>query len=439
MSFEISMLIAVIILTASVLYGIPIPVAFAIPSVWMIVTMGGDPLMLLVASYGKVNSVVLLAIPFFIIAGGFLKYGKLGDVLIHWIETFFGHLKGGLYFAVTVASAVFGSVCGSGTATMACIGSILAPQLKERKYNPGLYAAVISCSGPLGILIPPSAIMILYAWCTDTSVLACFLSTIIPGIMLTTLMALVGVILERKSTEIVTLEKKSFVDYSKSIAKTTTKSIPAILMPVIILGGIYGGLMTPCESGAVAVVYSIFAGIFIYKAITFKSFCGIMVETTVTNGVIFMLIMYAAVLSRLFLQGGLPEMLVNLIHTMTDNPTTVLVILNVIMVIVGMITDDVCGVLICAPIMAPICTYYGIDLVHFAAILGVNIGMGNVTPPCAPYTYLASRITGVPVIKIFKYSFILILFAYLPVLIITTYVPEVATWLPQLILGDKLI
>ena len=195
MSFELLLALAVIILTVSIIYGVPIPYAFAAPVVLFVLVQGINPEMLLVTTYGKVYSLVLLAIPFYIMAGVIMEKGKIGELLVDWIDCFTGKMKGGLAVAATVSSAVFGSVCGSGSATVACIGGIMAPRMKARNYNPGIIGAVICCAGPLGLLIPPSSIQILYAWSTNQSVLACFLSTVIPGIMLTILLSIVSALL----------------------------------------------------------------------------------------------------------------------------------------------------------------------------------------------------------------------------------------------------
>ena len=439
MSFEVAMILAVILLTAAILYGVPIPFAFAAPVVLFVFAMNLNPQMLLITTFGKVSSMVLLAIPFFIMAGGIMEKGKIGELLVEWIDCFTGQIKGGLVVATTLASAVFGSVSGSGSATVACIGSIMAPRMKERNYNPGVYAAVICCAGPLGLLIPPSAIQILYAWSTNQSVLACFLATVVPGVILTALLSLVAYFLIKKDPQIPDVVRLPIKDRGKLFVRTSGKSFPALLMPIIILGGIYGGFMTPCEAAAISVAYAVPVSIFYYKAMDLKDLRKVLTDAAITTGVIFMLLTFVSILSRLFVQEGLPDLILQALTAISNEKWAILIMINVILLVLGMITDDICGTLIAAPILVPICTSIGVSPIHLAAILGVNLGMGNITPPCAPFIFLTSRITGVPAAQIMKYSVFLILFAYIPVLILTTFVPEVALWLPRMILGDKLM
>lgn len=439
MSFELLLALAVIILTVSIIYGVPIPYAFAAPVVLFVLVQGINPEMLLVTTYGKVYSLVLLAIPFYIMAGVIMEKGKIGELLVDWIDCFTGKMKGGLAVAATVSSAVFGSVCGSGSATVACIGGIMAPRMKARNYNPGIIGAVICCAGPLGLLIPPSSIQILYAWSTNQSVLACFLSTVIPGIMLTILLSIVSALL-LKYDKVYKLPDPPVMNVKargKKFIRVIKKSIPALLMPFIILGGIYGGFMTPTEAGAVAIIYAIPVAMFYYKSMGLKELKEVLTEAGITTGAILCLLTFVSIMSRLFLQEGLPDIILNALTMISDEKWAVLLMINLILIILGMITDDICGTLIAAPILVPVCLEIGVSPIHFAAILGVNLGMGNITPPCAPFIFLSSRITGIPAAPIMKYSFILIVACYLPVLILTTYIPELALWLPTTILGDK--
>lgn len=442
MEFTGALILCVIVLTTAIVYGVPIPYAFAAPVTILVFVQDINPIMLLTTTFGKVNSLVLLAIPFFIMAGNVMEKGKIGGLLVDWIQCFTGRVKGGLAVATVVTSAVFGSVCGSGSATVACIGSILSPKMKEAGYNPGVIGAVICCSGPLGLLIPPSAIQILYAWSTDQSVLACFLSTVTPGILLVICMSIVSIVLVKndKTYKIADMgPAPAPKEWATSFLKTTKKSFPALLMPVIILGGIYGGIMTPCEAGAVSIVYAIPVAMFYYKAMSAKELKEVLTDAGITTGVIFMLLTFVSILSRLFLQEGLPQIILNVLTSISEEQWAILLMMNVILVILGMITDDICGTIIAAPILVPVCISIGVSPIHFAAILGVNLGMGNITPPCAPFIFLSSRITNIPAGSIIKKSMYYILFAYLPVLIVTTYIPDLSLWLPRLVLGGKMV
>lgn len=335
----------------------------------------------------------------------------------------------------TVSCAVFGSICGSGAATLSCIGTIMTPKMRERKYPMGVCAAVLCCAAPIGMLIPPSSIQILFAWAGNLSVLACFLSTVIPGIILTTLISIVSWVLCRNNKEIVVTEQVTRKEWLSNTKKSTVRAIPALVMPVMVLGGIYGGLMTPSEAAGVACIYAIFASVYIYRAVKLGELKGVFLDTATTTGVIMVMLAVIMVLSRIFVQENIPDTILNALLSISDNKYVILLIINLFLVIIGMVMDDVSGTLLCAPILIPIAIGLGVSPYHMAAILGVNLGMGNVTPPTAPFLYLSSRICNVSTKHILMPSLYIIVFAYIPTIIITTYFPWVALWLPKLILG----
>lgn len=247
--------IAIAILMGSLLLGVSIPFAFGAGTIYMYTMLGGTFATTLPVGFNGINTMVLLAIPTFIMAGGFIEKGKVGDELVSVVEMLVGRFRGGLMLAVSYASAIFGAICGSAAATCSCIGSIMAPKLKMAGYSKGLSAALISSSAPLGLLIPPSSLMIMYAWVSGESVLACFLSTVIPGVCLATLLGVVGMILAQREG-VQPLENWVPI-YSAPGLKKTWHATPALLLPVIILGGIYGGVMTPTEAACVSTLYFI--------------------------------------------------------------------------------------------------------------------------------------------------------------------------------------
>ena len=260
--------IAIAILMGSLLLGVSIPFAFGAGTIYMYTMLGGTFATTLPVGFNGINTMVLLAIPTFIMAGGFIEKGKVGDELVSVVEMLVGRFRGGLMLAVSYASAIFGAICGSAAATCSCIGSIMAPKLKMAGYSKGLSAALISSSAPLGLLIPPSSLMIMYAWVSGESVLACFLSTVIPGVCLATLLGVVGMILAQREG-VQPLENWVPI-YSAPGLKKTWHATPALLLPVIILGGIYGGVMTPTEAACVSTLYCIPVAIYIYRGMKWK-------------------------------------------------------------------------------------------------------------------------------------------------------------------------
>ncbi len=429
------LLISILILMVTLIIGVPVPFCFGASVIWLVVTLGYDPSFLLPVGYSKMSSIVLLAIPLFILAGGLIEKGKIGEALVNFVELFVGRIKGGLGAVAVISCAIFGSISGSASATLSCIGSIMFPKLDEAKYPRGLSAALISNAAPLGLLIPPSSIQILYAWIGNQSVLACFLATIVPGLILTALLCIVNFYFARNNKEIVVQEPVSKQAYKKMFVKRTKRVAPAMFMPFVVLGGIYGGIMTPTEAAAVAVLYSVPVGFLVYRGLNMKNFKSALVETATTTGVIMVMFYVVMILSRLFIMENLPNKMIDILTAISPNKYVILVMVNIFMVIIGMLMDDVSGVLLATPVLLPLVTELGVSPVHFAAILGVNLGMGNITPPTAPLLYLGARIGKAKINEMMTPTMAMILFAWIPTLIITTYFPQVALFLPTKLLG----
>lgn len=429
--------IAFVILLATIVIGVPVVYAFGATTVWLVFSLGFDASFVYTTMYSKMNGVVLLAIPLFIILGAIMEKGGVGNALVECVECFIGRLKGALCAVASVACAVFGAICGSGAATLSCIGSILAPKMRDRKYPMGVAAAVLACAAPIGMLIPPSSIQILIAWAGNLSVLTCFLSTVVPGIILTILIAAVGVVMCRKSTDIVVIEKTPMNVWAKRAGKSTLHAVPALIMPLIVLGGIYGGVMTASEAAGVAIVYAIPVSIYIYKGMRWRDLGKTFRESATTTGVIMVMLGAIMVVSRILVMNNVPSLILDGLMTITNNNKyLVLLMINIFLVIIGMLMDDVSGTLLTAPILLPIGIALGISPYQMSAIMGVNLGMGNVTPPTAPFLYLGARICKVDTKSMIKPMLLILLFAYLPTLILTTYIPDLSLWLPTLIMGE---
>lgn len=423
-----------LILCVALILGMPVPFAFGLTMIYIAFATGIDVTTLLPSGHWRMNALVLLAIPLFIMAGGLMERGKIAAPLVDLAEVFVGRIRGGLSAAAVVASAIFGSISGSASATLTCIGSIMLPRLAAARYPRGISSALIANAAPLGLLIPPSAIQIIYAWVTRQSVLECFLATIVPGLILVAFLVLVNFILLRKHKTIETLPPSD--NLSKDVAKATWSAFPALLMPVIILGGIYGGIMTPTEAAGIAVVYAIPVGFFIYRGLNKDNFIPAIVDTATTTGVVMVMFFMVMIVSRLLVFEDIPGIAQDLIFSVSENPIVILIMVNMVMVIIGMLMDDVSGVLLSAPLLFPIVTELGVDPIQFAAIVGVNLGMGNITPPTAPLLYLGARVGKTPINEMMGPTIIMILFAWIPTLIITTYIPEVSLWLPNALLGQ---
>ncbi len=444
---------ALLVLIVVMVIGVPVPLAFLLSSVVIAAGTGVNPQMLLINGYNKINSVLLLTIPLFVLAGSLMNNGGLGEKLVDSVsKSKLGKSKSSLGVVTVVACAVFGAVSGSSSATVSCIGSIMAPRLRENGYPDGLIGALVASSGVLGILIPPSMIMILFAWAANVSVLGCFVATVLPGILLVILLSITQVALykrggnkgsitdsiiehakQQEALKAQAAAEKAAKAESKGKKKHGESAIPALLMPVIILGSIYGGFLTATEAAALSVVYAIPIGIFYYKKINWATYRTAMIDAGKTAGVIMCMMLSVQILSRLYITENLPDLILGVLTSISSNKIVILMMINVFMVIMGMLMDDCSNTTLLTPILLPIMGTLGISVFHFAAILGVNIGMGNITPPTAPLLYLSGRITGAEVKNMLKPTIILILCAWLPTLIVTTYFPGFSEFLPRIL------
>ena len=432
-----NVLIAILILIATMAIGVPVALAFVASCAYLLVTTGTNPLFLLPYGFSRVNSIVLLTIPMFILAGSLMEHGGIGKKLISAVERLVGTVKGGLAFVTVISCAVFGAITGSSAATLTSIGSIMAPRLKENGYPDSVVGALIASSSVLGCLIPPSTIMIMYSWTSNTSVLACFLATAIPGVILAILLCVTTYFMIRKNPSVVVYTKTELRERNRLEREERKRTrepgaFAAVLMPVIILGSIYGGIMTPTEAAALSVAYALPVGLFVYKKLNGKVIKKALSEAAVTTGVIMLMMITVQMLSRLYTQENLPQMVLSLLTSISDNPHIIMLMVNLFMVILGMLMDDGSGVLLATPILVPVVTAIGVSPIHFAAILAVNLGMGNITPPTAPLLYLSGRLTNTETRVMMKPTLIYIACAWLPTLLLVTYIPQIALFLPTL-------
>lgn len=428
----ISMIIVLIMLLA----GVPIMYSFMCAVFGLVIYLGLDPTFILSYGYDATNAVVLLCVPLYICVGTIMAKSDIGAALVDFVDMFVNRIRGGLGIAGVFASAIFGAISGSVAATLTCIGPIVLPKMFESGYPRGHAAALITNACPLGYFIPPSALMIVYAWAAQQSILACFLSTVIPGIILAFLLSIVNVMLLRNNNDVVVHDKISASEMKTMFIERTKISFPALLMPVIILGGTYSGVFTPTESAVVAIFYAIPVGMFVYKKLTLKALKETFVSSATTTGVVMVMIFCIMVLSSIMVMQELPRVMTEFLYGITDNKNVVLLLINIMLLALGMIMDDTSAMLLSVPILIPIATAFGIHPVHLAAVTGLNLGLGVITPPCAPMLYLGSRVSGVPVNEMIKPTFKFIAFAWVPTLILVTYFPQLSLWLPNMVLGN---
>lgn len=431
--------VALIILIITLIIGVPVPVSFMASCAWLIFFGNGgegyQATQLLPYGYAQMNSVSLIAIAMFILAGGVMERGRIAEKLIDMVDVFVGHIKGGLGIVAVISCAVFGSICGAACATLSCIGAIMFPRLRDGGYPMGHACALMANASLLGLLIPPNATLIIFAWISGISVLSCFLSTIGPGIVTIILLSLCNVYMLRNNPDVFVTRKRTSKERVDMFMKRGRLAIPALFMPVMVLGGIYGGIMTTTEASALAVLYCIPVGMFIYKGLTLRSLFDIVVESAITTGVIMVMLYSVSMLSRLYILEDLPGRVLHLFYSISTNKYVILFMINVFLVLMGMLMDDISVVVLTTPILLPIITELGINPVHYAAIVGVNTALGCITPPAAPVLYLSGRVGGAPINEIMRPALIFMVVCWTPVLLVTTYLPKVSLFLPHMILG----
>ncbi len=410
--------------------GVPLPFCFGGALMYMSIVAEVSMKGMLMWGLQQILSPVLLCAPLFIFAGGLMSECGIARSLLDFVDTFVGRIRGGLGVVAAVSCAIIGAISGSGLTGLAATGPILIPRMAERGYPRGYAAALVTDSSILGLLIPPSVVMVVYGWVTETSILACFLSTLIPGILITILFSVINVFMARKFPLIMDPELPP-AERRKDRAVKFKAALPALLMPVIILGGIYGGIMTPTEAAAVAVVYAIPLGLWVYKGLTFQNFFQVTKDSASAVGSILLMILCSLMLSQTYVMLQVPQEIVDILFQVTQNKVLLLILLNFMLFFLGMIVNDITGVILVAPLLLPLVQAMGIHPVQFAAIIGVNLAMGGVTPPYASILYLGMRIGKVEFVDILKPAMTFLLFGYLPVVFLTSFLPELSLFLPR--------
>jgi tripartite ATP-independent transporter DctM subunit len=424
-------LLAVVVLVVLLTVGVPLPWCFG--GAIMFMYFVGDASMRGMVLWGvqQLGNPVLLAIPLFVLAGTIMSESGIAASLLRFVNAFIGHVRGGLGVVAAVSCAVIGAISGSGLTGIAAIGPLLIPEMEKRGYPRAYATALIANSSILGLLIPPSVTMIVYGWVTDTSILACFLATLGPGLMIMVAFSVVNLFMSRKFP-LVLDERPTAKTLTREVGKRGVHALPALLMPIIILGGIYGGIMTPTEAAAVAVIYSIPVGFWIYRGLSLPTFVAAGKEAATAVGAIMVMILFSMILSQMFVMEGVPQKLVSVIFDVTENTTLLLLMILVLLLLVGMVVNDITAIILVAPLLLPLMSAIGVNPVHFAAIMGVATAMGGVTPPYASILYLGARIGNVKVTAVIPPAMILIAVGYLPILVLTAFWPDLALFLPRL-------
>jgi tripartite ATP-independent transporter DctM subunit len=417
------------------LLGVPVGFSFGLGGFAMLALTGMDPRFAMPAAFRNLESYTLLALPLFIMAGGLMRDADISRRLIAFTMSFLGRIKGGLGMVCVVACTIFGAISGSASAAIAAIGSVMIPEMVDQGYSRGYAVGLVAASSMLALLIPPSIPMIVFAMTAQVSILAAFLSTMIPGLLLMVAYCIINLIMCRNMPNLKVAPRQNLKDTVIGIARSTKSAGVALFMPVLVLGGIYGGVFTPTEAAGMSAVYAVAVGLCLYKTMSFSSLCQNIKGSMITSGVVMILLFFILMTSRILVSYQVPQQLTKLVLGVTTNKYVVLLMINIILLIMGMLVDDVSGNILSAAILLPIAQSVGIDPIHFAAISVTNLSLGNITPPCAPMLYLAGLIGGnLPLNEYIKPATVFMVFGALPVILAVTYVPQFALVLVNLFL-----
>ncbi|KXL54217.1 sialic acid TRAP transporter permease protein SiaT [Anaerotignum neopropionicum] len=423
--------IDVILLILLLMLSVPLPYCFGGALLFISIAANVSMKSMMLWAYSQSIGTVLLASPLFILAGTYMGGSGVAKKLLDLCDAFVGRIKGGLGVVSVITCAIIGAISGSGFTGVAATGPIMIPRMVEQGYSRGFATALVTVSSVLGLLIPPSAIMIIYGWITETSILACFLATVGPGILVMILFCVINLV-ECRKFDLKLMPPMSLKEKAEITGKRTVSAIPALMMPVIILGGIYCGVFTPTEAAAVAAIYSIPVGLFIYRAMKLRDIKQMTFDSICSIGSIMVMIVFCLMLSQTFVMLQVPQALIQIIFNLTTNRVIILILMNLFLFLVGMIVNDSTGMLLCAPLLLPLVRELGISPIHFSAIMGVNLAMGGVTPPYASILYLGMRIGKCEFQDILKPAMKLLIFGYVPVVFLTSFWPELSMFLPKL-------
>lgn len=412
-------------------FHVPIMISLGVASVAYCVFLTNTPMDMIMNTYfTSLDSFPLIAIPFFILAGDLMMAGGISGRLINLCRVLLKSFAGALGAVTVVASMIFAAVAGSGTATVACIGGITIPEMIKEKYDKGFACALAATAGALGPIIPPSVAMILYGVICQVSITKLFLGGIIPGILMAIgLVILVHVIAKKKGYGIHAEDVEVEV---VPLGRAFKEAIWALMVPVIILGGIYSGAITPTEAAVVACDYALIVGLFVYKEYRIVNLPAILRRTAMTSGTVMLLVSCASALGRLLTMERVPSSIAEGLISISDNKFVILLIINLFLLAVGMFMETYAAIIILAPVLLPTILSLGIDPLHFGLIMVFNLTIGLCTPPVGVNLFIAARIGNISMERMFKWLGAT-LAVLIVVLLLVTYVPWITLFLPSLL------
>ena len=423
---------SVILLISACIYlavGVPVAFALGLSTVTALLVSGSFPmLVLLKETFTGIDSFPLMAVPFFILAAELMSGGSLTDVLLRFAGQFVGHRRGGLGYTNVVALTFFSGISGSALADAAGPGSMMIKMMDKAGYDKAYAAALTAATAIVGPIIPPSIIMIIYALADDNvSVGALFVAGLLPGLLIAVAMCIVNWYVSKQRNYRGDGEHPTRAE----ILRTTWRALPAILLPVLILGGMRAGWFTPTEASVVAVFYALVCGRYVYGTLQWKAVPDILWRSALLTASVLIIIAMSASFAWVLTIEGVPQAVANWISGMQLSPWLFLIVINIFLLLFGIFIEPLPGVMVLVPILAPVAVKVGIDPTHFAMVVIFNLTLGMITPPVGGLLFVTSNVSRVPLSLLVR-ELKPFLWAHGIVLLILTFVPALSTWLPNL-------
>lgn len=402
--------------------GVPIAFALGLATVGTVLGAGTLPIDYLAQiAFTSIDSFPILAIPFFIAAGAYMGAGGLSKRLLALGDELVGALPGGMALATIVTCMFFAAISGSGPATVAAVGVITIPAMIARGYDKYFSAAVVAAAGAIGVIIPPSNPFVVYGVSAEASVGKLFIAGVLPGVLMGLVLMVVAYLVSKQNG----WKGEERVRTASSMLRAVWDAKWALLVPVIVLGGIYGGLMTPTESAAVAALYGLVAGMFIHREMTWRSMIAATLDSATTSSVVIVLIAMASIFGNIMTIEQVPESIADAILGITSEKIVILLLINVFLLWIGLFMEALAAIVILTPILLPLVTAVGVDPIHFGVIMVVNLAIGFITPPVGVNLFVASGIANVTISRVSK-AVLPFLVAMILMLICVTYIPQIS-------------
>jgi len=434
---EIGIIVGILVFLLGIFIGLPLCWVFLASSLTMLGLLKSPLSFMASTYYFSFDNYILMAIAFFIFAGSLMSEAGIADKLVQFSHIIIGKVKGGMIAVVILASLFIGALTGASLTSVSALIPLLVGPLEKLGYDRSYTTAVICSSSFLGYLIPPSIPVLIYCLIAKQSVAAVLLSTVVPGLMLAGGYMILNYYVCDKYTH---PAKETIKDLTKEEkVKTLWGALPALGCPVLVLVGIYGGICTPNEAGALAVIYTTVIGLWVYRKLGKKNIWISTKSALITLGMISVLIAFGTIFARVLIREGVAQLVAASIIGLFDNKFLILLIINLFLLVLGMFIDGIPILIIAVPLLLPLITNLDMNLVHLGAVVVVNIGIGVVTPPYAISIFVGSRLSGVSYDKLVKPMLLFLFIVALPVLFLTTYIPALSCWLPTLLLGSKVV